>query len=224
MNEHEPVTAIFFSCMRISLLKKTIMSFLLSNSYPIAEMIIVNDSGSCVLSALLQKWYPRYTIVCHPYNVGLIESIDLGYSHIKTEYFFHSEDDWCCTGKDGFIQRSLDVLKARPDVEEVWLSDMNAHPIEPTIYKAGETSYQLVAQNFQGDWHGFSTACGLKRMSDYKKVAPYKDIPWEKTIWHREQAIGLEYYKLGYRSAILMDEYVTNIGVGKSEYVTGLEK
>jgi hypothetical protein len=221
---NEPVTAIFFSCKRLALLKKTITSFIVSNTYPLEEIIIVNDSGNELIHSLLQKQYPDCTLVLHPHNIGLIASIDLGYRHIKTEYFFHSEDDWCCNGKGGFIEKSLEIMTIRPDIEEVWLADMNAHPLEAEVLRAGRTEYRLVAQNFQGDWHGFSTACGLKRISDYCRVAPYVAIPWEKTIWHREQAIGLEYYKLGYRSAILMDEYVYNIGMGQSEYVTGLEK
>jgi hypothetical protein len=60
-------------------------------------------------------------------------------------------------------------------------------------------------------------------MNDYRKVAPYADIPWKGTIWHREQAIGEKYHQLGYRSAVLMEDYAINIGYGQSEYKTGYE-
>ena len=228
--ENEPVTAIFFSCRRHEILKRTIDAFVAANTYPIQEMIIVNNSGDVNIHNILRQQYPNYTLVLHPENVGLFKSIDLGYAHIRTEYFFHSEDDWMCNGKGGFIEKSLVVMKARPDVEEVWLADMNDHPIADGLYQAGDVQYRLMAQNYlQGadgpnGWHGFTTAIALKRMSDYRKVAPYADIPWECTIWHREQAIGEEYHKLGYCSAILMDEYVVNIGHGQREYITGYEK
>lgn len=218
---NEPVTAIFFSCRRLGLLKRTLEAFISFNTYPLREIIIVNDSGDPEIHEILQKHYD-FTLVLHPENVGLIKSIDLGYAHIKTEYFFHCEDDWMCTGRGGFIEKSLAIMQNRPDIEEVWLADMNKHPIDGKIFIGGDTSYRLVSENIDG-WHGFTTACGLKRMSDYRRVGLYSEIPWEKTIWHRERAIGEVYHQLGYRSAILLDEYVTNIGIGKSEYKTGYE-
>ncbi len=132
--------------------------------------------------------------------------------------------------RPGFIERSLKIMRD-PKIEEVWLADYNNHPLEPKILKAGGVNYRLVADNYQKGmneindfaWHGFTTACGLKRLSDYKKVGPYSEIPWEGTIWHREQAIGERYHDLGYRSACLTSVYAENIGYGRSEYITGYE-
>jgi len=228
----ENVTVIFFSCKRLQLLEQTYWAFRMFNTYPISEYIIVNDSADKAIHDKLREDYKGVTLVLNKENVGLIKSVDLGYRHIKTEYFFHCEDDWCCSGWGGFIEKSLTIMKERSDIEEVWLKDMNAHPVEPKIYNIGEVNYRLVKDNHQkGEnayndfgWHGFTTACGLKRLSDYKKVAPYADIPWQGTIWHREQAIGERYHELGYRTAILMGDYVENIGYGQSEYITGNEK
>jgi len=161
----------------------------------------------------------------------LIGSVDLGYKHIKTPYFFHCEDDWCIT-KGGFIEKSLAIMLARPDIEEVWLQDMNNHPLELTIYEVNGTKYRLAQDNYEKGkngfndfaWHGFATACGLKRLSDYKMVGPYADIPWQGTIWHREQAIGERYHTLGFRTAVLTEDYATNIGYGQSEYKSGYER
>lgn len=41
----EPVTAIFFSCRRIEILKRTIAAFEKFNTYPLEDLLIVNDSG-----------------------------------------------------------------------------------------------------------------------------------------------------------------------------------
>lgn len=228
----EPLTVIFFSCRRMDLLKNTIWTFFKSNTYPVAEYIIVNDSADPKIHDQIRAEYEGAVFVFNEQNVGLIKSVDLGYAHIKTEYFFHDEDDWAFNGKGGFIEQSMEVMKARPDIEEVWLKDMNNHPVEPTVYHVGDVKYRLIKDNYQRGkngynnfaWHGFTTACGLKRLSDYKKVAPYADIPWQGTIWHREQAIGERYHKLGYRTAILMDEYVENTGYGRSEYKSGYER
>lgn len=222
---HE-VTAIFFSCRRLGLLERTVDAFVRSNTYPMKEIIIVNDSGDEAIHESLREDYPDYRLILHKKNEGLIKSIDLGYEHIMTEYFFHCEDDWMCNGKGGFIEQSLAIMESNKQIEEVWLADYNKHPIDSKIYTAGNVEYRLTKDWKSGElvWHGFTTACGLKRMSDYRKVAPYSYIPYVGTIWHREHAIGEEYYKLGYRTAVLMQDYAVNIGHGKSEYKTGYEK
>jgi hypothetical protein len=223
------VTVIYFSCRRTDLLYRSIKSFLEVNTYSISEFIIANDSGDKKIHDELRNTYGGVTFVLNQINMGLIASVDRGYSNIKTEYFFHCEDDWKVT-KD-FIQDSLTIMQD-PKIEEVWLADYNNHPLEPEVLKAGNVTYKLACDNYQKGmngyndfaWHGFTTACGMKRLSDYKKVAPYSDIPWQGTIWHREQAIGERYHDLGYRAACLLDERAVNIGYGRSEYKSGLEK
>lgn len=225
------VTVIFFSCRRLDILKQSVWLFVSHNTYPITEFIIVNDSGDPAIWKQIEEDYVGATFVFNKENVGLVGSIDLGYKHIKTEYFFHSEDDWTVT-RDGFIEKSLEVMTRNPMIEEVWLSDMNDHPVEKEVYMAGDVPYRLMQDNYlKGKngfndlaWHGFTTAIGLKRKSDYLKVAPYSSIPWQGTIWHREQAIGDAYHKLGYRSAIIAGNYIKNIGYGRSEYLNGYEK
>lgn len=229
------VSAIFFSCRRLHLLRQTIWSFIQSNTYPIAEYIIVNDSADEKIHDELRATYEGFRFVFNEKNIGLIASVDEGYKHIQTEYFFHDEDDWAFDGRGGFIEESLEVMQHDPMIEEVWLMDMNSHPVEPKIYQANEVKYQLLQDNYQKGqngyndlgWHGFTTACALKRLSDYRKVGPYAPIPWQGTIWHREQAIGEKYHELGYRSAVLSSglaqSYVHNIGYGQSEYKTGYE-
>lgn len=222
------VTAIFFSCRRLKLLDRTIETFNEFNTHPLYELIIVNDSGDKVIHQQLKKLYPDYTLVLNRQNVGLVKSIDLGYKHIKTEYFFHSEDDFLFV-KSGFIEDSLAIMKENDFIEEVWLGNWNSHPVEPGIWKAGEVEYRILQENhMRGDdgnaWHGFSMACGLKRHSDYRQVAPYYKVKYHDTIWHREQAIGEVYHKLGYRTAIFLNDYVQYNGMGQSEYITGYER
>lgn len=227
----EPMTAIFFSCRRLALLNRAVKAFIEINTYPVQNFIIVNDSGDRKIHADIEKTYQDAAFVFNEHNEGLIKSIDIGYSYIKTEYFFHTEDDWMIT-KKGFLEQSLEIMLSDPKIEEVWLADYNNHPLEKTMLKIGNVNYRLAAENYQRGnngynnfaWHGFATACGLKRMSDYKKVAPYSVIPWEGTVWHREQAIGERYHQLGYRTAVLIGEYARNIGYGRSEYKSGYEK
>jgi len=205
---NDPVTVIFFSCRRLALLDRVIRAFVGLNTYPnVGTHIIVNDSGDPKIHDELRRKYEDFTLVLNKENIGLIKSVDIGYSYITTDYFFHLEDDWLIT-KEGFIERSLDIMNERADIEEVWLRDYNEHPLEPIILHANNTPYKIVTENYQKGmngyndfaWHGFTTALGLKRISDYNKVKSYADIP------------------------CLLDNYATNIGYGQSEYITGFEK
>lgn len=213
------------------MLHQSVEAFLKINTYPYVDFIIVNDSGDEDIHRQIEETYPGATFVFNKENVGLIKSVDNGYAHITTDWVFHCEDDWKVT-KDGFIQQSLAIMQSDCNIEEVWLADYNNHPLEPEIHDTGGVKYKLACDNYQKfmngfndfAWHGFTTACGLKRLSDYKKVGPYSEIPWQGTIWHREQAIGERYHDLGYRTACLLGEYAVNIGYGKSEYVTGNER
>lgn len=215
------ITAIFFSCRRLQLLQKTIDGFLRFNTYPIEKMIIVNDSGDEFIHNVLKTMYPGFTLVLNGKNVGLMKSIDIGYGYVKTDYLFHCEDDWMVT-KSGFMEQSLEIMNNEPLIEEVWLADYNNYPLDEEIKDINGVKYRLAKEGHE-NWYGFTTACGLKRKSDYVKVGPYSWIERGETIWHHERNIGLKYHELGYRTAALMDEYAINIGIGKSEYITGHE-
>jgi hypothetical protein len=225
----EEITVIFFSCHRLGVLERVITAFNKFNTYPIKEFIIVNDSGNAFIHAELKQLYPDYTLILNEENEGIIRSMYIGYSQIKTEYFFSSEDDLEII-KEGFIEPSLAIMQENKNIEEVWLANWNTHPTEEeTLCTDFGVSYKLIQDNHMpgedgNAWHGFSMACALKRMSDYRKVAPYVDVPYHDTIWHREQAIGEVYHKLGYRTVILLEDYVKYIGYGISEYKTGYEK
>lgn len=224
------LTVIFFSCRRVHLLYQGVKAFLEHNTYPFVDFIIVNDSADAEIHEQLRKIFQGATLVLNERNVGLMASIDNGYAQVKTDYVLHFEDDYCVK-KGGFIEPAIEIMEARPDIEEVWFADYNNHPLDEEILHVGKVPYRLASENYQkglneindNAWHGFTTACALKRISDYRKVAPYADIPWEGTIWHREQAIGERYHQLGYRTACLLDDYVYNIGYGQSEYKTGFE-
>lgn len=226
----QELSAIFFSCRRLDLLHESVKSFLEVNTYPFTDFIIVNDSGDPKIWERLEKEYAGATFVFNSVNEGLIKSIDNGYKEIKTPYVFHVEDDWKVT-KD-FMSQAMTILENCPAIEEVWLADYNNHPLDTELLDCAGVKYRLASEDYQKGqngfndfaWHGFTTACALKRLNDYKRVAPYASIPWQGTIWHREQAIGERYHQLGYRTACLMGEYAVNIGYGKSEYVTGNEK
>jgi GT2 family glycosyltransferase len=231
---NEPLTVIFFSCRRLQMLIETVQAFIHFNKYPLYEFIIVNDSADPAIHKQLEETYENVTFVFNKNNVGLMRSIDIGYKYIDTEYFFHAEDDWKLTAP-GFVEKSMALMKARPEIEEVWPQLYNIHDAEPEVLSAGGIYYRLVTmfhlkgQDGPYGWHGFSTAFSLKRLSDYKKIGEYCKVPFVGNIWQREQAIGEQYRLKGYRTAVITDSkgnvqnFATNIGYGKSEYKFGTE-
>lgn len=231
---NEPLTVIFFSCRRLQMLIETVQAFIHFNKYPLYEFIIVNDSADAKIHKELEKTFENVTFIFNKENVGLMRSIDIGYKYIDTEYFFHAEDDWKLTAP-GFVEKSMALMKARPEIEEVWPQLYNIHDAEPEVLSAGGVHYRLVTmfhlkgQDGPYGWHGFSTAFSLKRLSDYKKIGEYCKVPFVGNIWQREQAIGEQYRLKGYRTAVITDSkgnvqnFATNIGYGKSEYKFGTE-
>lgn len=177
------VSVVVTSCGRFDLLHRTLRSFYKFNTYPIEELIIIEDSFD---------------------NKGQIVRIDEAYSRVKTPYIFHLEDDWEFT-HGGFIEKSLEILKD-PLVMQVWLMKPHDTPTD----KGGD-NYKLVGTNFFG-WHGFTLNPGLRRLSDYKLVAPYSQFG---NTGLAEQAIGQRYYELGFRGAVLNKTYIKHIGNGR---------
>jgi len=184
------------------------------NTYPVKEMIIVDDSGNKSMHEAIKRTYPDYNYILHPVNLGFIRSIDIGYLYVETEYFFHCEDDWEFY-RPGFIEASLDILEANEKIFTVWLrghNDTNKHPIDSQIYSTRKNNYQYMSINFSG-WHGFTFNPGLRRLKDYKLIKPFASfLREERDAVYTEQRIGQAYFELGFRSAILPSGFVRHIG------------
>lgn len=215
------VTVVLTSCGRLDLLRLTVDSFKNHNTFPLHEFIIIEDSGDKKMRDAIHKLYPEYTLIFNEKNLGLVDSIDKAYSQVKSEFVFHCENDWRFY-RSGFVEKSLEVLLAYPEIMMVWirdLSDTNGHPIEPKVFNVNDVKFRMVATNING-WHGFTWNPSLRRLSDYKLVAPYNKIAshYGKKAGYREMYIGQEYYKLGFRSAILLEGYCNHIGYVSKDY------
>ena len=89
------VSIVITSCGRPDLLERTIGSFLKYNpETPIAQWIISEDSGIPDINKDIVAKYPTFTWIHARERRGQIKSIDEAYSHVKTPYVFHLEEDW----------------------------------------------------------------------------------------------------------------------------------
>ena len=152
------VTIVITACNRPDLLKITIESFLNYNTYPIAEWIVVEDSGIMGVNDEIVKLYPNFTWIAAKTRQGQIRSIDEAYSRVKTKYVFHMEDDWE-TYKDGAIAESIKILEETPNVSAVM-----CRKHDPRVYHMSDEPPYL---RCWGGWGHYSFNPGLRRMSDY---------------------------------------------------------
>ena len=110
------VSIVITSCGRPDLLEKTIDSWMKYNgTVSIAQWIISEDSGIPDINKKIVEKYPNFTWIHAEKRRGQIKSIDEAYSHVKTPYVFHLEEDWE-TYRGGVIEESLEILKSNPFV------------------------------------------------------------------------------------------------------------
>ena len=216
------ITAVITSCGRLDLLKKTIHSFNRYNTFHISHMIVIDDSGDKLEHWKMQVYLDRidfsniYKVkfIANEENIGQVRSIDKAYSEVTTPYIFHCEEDWEFY-KHGFLEKSLEVLKADEKIITVWLrelTDTNTHPYDPTVYTANQVQYHLLSLNFQNIWHGFTWNPGLRRKSDYDLIKPFIQYGEGQEAAIAECHVGQEYKNLGFRGAILTEGAVRHAG------------
>lgn len=208
---NQKVTFVLTSCKRFDLLEQTIRSFLKYNTYPIEEYIFIEDSPEIEKLTLVLNKFPeiKFKALFNNPQLGQLRSIDRAYSHVKTEFIFHCEDDWLFY-KSGFIEKSFSVLLENKKLINVWLreqNDTNNHPLELDVHETTDgVPYKYLTTNFQGGFHGFTFNPGLRRIKDYELIKPYAN-------WPDEIDLSNEYYhKYQFRGAILTDGYVKHLG------------
>lgn len=209
------VTLVITSCGRLDLLEKTLDSFSECNTYPVREVIIIEDScNTHVYQAISERYKDIYTLVLNKEKLGQIRSIDRAYSFVSTPHIFHCEDDWLFT-REGFIEESLAILESDKMVVQVWLRDvqetLHASSKEKYFYKNESFFWKILSVKSAPDsekfWGGFSFNPGLRRKEDYLKIAPFSSVG-------HELEISMRYAELGYYAACLEVPAVEHIGDG----------
>ena len=215
------ITLVVTSCGRFDLLERTLVTFFKFNTYPIYKTIIIEDSGIKLSKRTISKFIDgNFEIIQNEKNLGQIRSIDLLYSRIKSEYFFHCEDDWEFY-RSNFIEDSLAIMEQDSSIFTVFLrahNDTNGHPIGEFVKFKNNPKARLIMRNYNQIWHGFTFNPGLRRLKDYKRLSPYADL----CIFHKrlnktivaEEDLSYYYDREGYRSVITLNStgYVKHTG------------
>ena len=219
------IALVVTSCGRANLLHRTLTTFSQFNTLAINEAILIEDGGLDhdreSVARMLKLDPESLVIIKNEKNFGQIRSIDRAYQAVRSEYIFHCEDDWEFYNS-GFMEVSLSILQADPEIFCVWLrahNDTNGHPICREVHQtAGEISYHLMSKGYKGVWNGFTLNPGLRRRSDCLIIGPYIDLPLAHDLPGRtritESDISIHYHRLGYVGAItsFKDGFVRHIG------------
>ncbi len=225
------VTVVITSFNRLDLLYNTIASFNRVNTYPVKDVILVDDSANEEMYRKVKEVYHNYHLILNESNIGLVESIDKAYEQVTTPYIFHTEDDFEYL-KQGFIEDCITVMESDPNIFRVGIRGATHNlSLDTIIRKAGDVSYRYpkfysMDANAWGNqyWFGFGFQCGLIRKSAYDLVKPYtQHSSPQEFITIRECKIGLAYHSLGLLAVSLTEDYVKHTGSHRSTYGLKME-
>ncbi len=224
------VTVCLTSYNRFNLLKQTVDSFLELNSYPIEKFIVTEDSANLEMKKKIENEYKdKVKLIFNEKNLGLLQSIDNMYNMVKTEYIFHSEDDYKYDGNPNFMQDSIDILTENNNINQIWIRHLNNYTVShgknilnrlesEALQTSTGVKYRMVKNN--GSWCGFSFNPGLRRLSDYKRLFPsgyIKHIQKGHGVCS-EFACNQHAKENGYRAALLTNGACHNMGQHISTY------
>jgi len=212
------VTVVITSFNRLDLLKETIETFNKTNTYPVKEIIIIDDSANPDAHRKIKEAYSKYNLILNEQNIGLVESIDKAYSKVTTPYIWHSEDDFNYF-KPGFIERCLKIMESDSMICRVGIrGKAHAGMLSPDAITVDGVSYKK-SLTVHGLWHGFGFQCGMIRKCHYDIVKPYTQYSTpQEFITIRECRIGLAYHALGLLAVSLTEDYATHTGGKRSTY------
>ncbi|MCY3769190.1 MAG: glycosyltransferase family 2 protein [Gammaproteobacteria bacterium] len=204
----EPYTVALTSCARFDLLERTLRSLLPLLDGPCQGVLIGEDSADRgvfdVISKVSGMGVP-IEVIFNRRRLGICGNIDRIYSEVPTEWVFHCEDDWMFV-RGGFISESFEILKANHTVSSVNLRAVSDLPSE--YWRLTQDGYYLA--NSGADYAGLHFNPGLRRMSDYHRIGPYRKLAVAAGEFDASRA----YLAHGMQMASLLRPAVEHIGWG----------
>lgn len=223
------LTLTITSCKRLELLTKTLNSFLENclDLDMISEIILVDDGSNVKelekIISLLEKFNKPYIMVYKSeLNKGHVESLNILWDYIKTDYIIHLEDDWLFTKKDNFILKSMQIMNEDNTIKQVLLRT------NPDIMAVDQTTLltnkglEYIKYNYKGTGH--LDRLGRVAWPSFNlnpSIINFKDV---KTLGYFPKIYCFEYnYSLGFRRAgfnvaYYPENYCEHLGKDNSSY------
>ena len=198
----EGISWVITSAGRPDLLRRTLESFLRYNTTPIVQTILIEDGPANPPNVAL----PNLTYIANGKRIGQLRSIDRAYAQVRHKYIFHCEDDWEFL-RPGFIEQSLKILEANPEIFQVWIR-------QDTPYRIDDTRQDLrVLDINKNSCCTLTWNPALRRTADYLRIGGnYEAIVGDRFGVLTELQLSQYYKRLGFRAAALPEAYVCHIG------------
>lgn len=208
------LTVVLTSCCRHDLLVRTLESFFATNTYPIHEFIIIEDSDQQQVCDVANRFPDQpIRVIVNGENLGQHRSIDKAYAEVRTPYILHLEDDWQFPVA-GIVEKGIAIIDNCPDVFMVLLrtdSDMPRNFAKlPRIQQP--SPYRRVGAAAHRTWYSFTFNPTIKRLADYQC------LPQGYSAFQGEVALSLYYKEQGVVLAWLEGTGVTHLGFGHSNF------
>ncbi|MGB1234354.1 MAG: glycosyltransferase family A protein [Planktomarina sp.] len=196
-------TIVITSCGRPDDLRQTLSSIMEKDLSRVKRLIVIEDSQDERIAGLIKDClgdFP-YLFLQNETNMGQIYSVDRAYAEIDTPYIYHCEDDWIFP-TSLFIEESTKILESSPFVHSVMLRDPEESPMA-LVRLLDKTldgiPYWEVDPKSHRRWGSFSFNPGLRRLTDYKTLGPFKAIGPEAQIslHHKIRGFRLAHLKRG---------------------------
>lgn len=205
------VTVIVTDNNRVDLLRKTLVSFMAMNTYPIMGGIHVHNDGKDTLFRKIRNEFRDFEWYFSGRTIGYAASLDFLLSKVETEYVFNIESDWLFHSNPGFIERSMAIMEAHPEVHQVWIRDEadHGHPLGEETTLAG-VRVKPVTYGYRKQWNGYSWNPALRRLADIQRMFP------NGLIEHRDEIDQAKHSaQFNYRAVSLVDSSIRHIGYNR---------
>jgi hypothetical protein len=241
-NERRGVIFTITTCKRYDLFEKTINSFINCVTHNgdldlITEWLCVDDNSSQEDRIKMVTNYPFFEYVFKgPEAKGHIPSMNIIRDYVLAKgykYTIHFEDDWQSVCPIPTIQRSIDIMKADPEIKQVvhnrnYVQLIRQCDIDlpggylrqvPTtgdryilhqFYMQGSPEFIAFQQQMGvtiANWPYYSLNPSLLDTAVYQRLGPF-----EKRTWHFEFDYAVAFMCAGFKTAFLDGIYRIHIG------------
>ena len=224
------VTLTMTTSKRYNLFAETINSFFENclDTDLIQEIILIDDCSSRYdfdkMKQLLQD-IPIQIRILVKQIPGHVESLNILFSQVKTDYIFHLEDDWKFTIKDNFIRDALQIILNDADEVKIvimrnWIKQgakqNNIHEtMEGIKYYIHDYNYQPFIKGEINTYPGYSLNPSLQHIKDIRE-----NIGLFRNVKLFELDFALRYCNIGrgYKVALTDQDYCQHIGGNVNAY------
>ncbi len=194
----------------------------------ISDFVCVDDRSDEKDLKEMKHIFSKINFISNPIG-GQLNSIKLLLENIKTEWIFHTEDDWVFLKQDNYIKKMFDIANTDDRIKNVTLRfwecmyikdndlEYRMHVYSPMDYK---TEWNIIRIN-DCTYAGLSLNPGLIHVPTLRKCVENisqtdaKDRTWDRTM-------SMNFWNMGFRRANLINNYVDHTGLIHSQYVEGV--